>query len=143
MTSTSNWHCVITHLKPCNKWLCYIVLVSSSMLVLGILRDLISHIYNSHLVHTIWRSNPLARWKRIDTTRKQCPISQNMSESRRDKWQKFDRRLTNFCHFGQITANLDIFCLLFVTLDNFLSIILSFITSWFGHVSINSTTVSL
>ena len=35
---------------------------------------------------------------------------------------KIDWKLTNFCHFGQITVNSDIFCQLFVTLDNFLSI---------------------
>ena len=37
--------------------------------------------------------------------------------------KKIDRILTDFCHFGQITVNLNIICQHFVTLDNFLSII--------------------
>ena len=69
----------------------------------------------------------------VSTTRKQCPNWQNMSVSRRDKWEKIDRKLTDFCHFGQIIANSDIICQLSVTLDNFVSIVLSFITSQFGH----------
>ena len=48
-----------------------------------------------------------------------------MSESRRDNLQKIDINLTNFCHFGQITINSDIFCQFSVTLDNFLSIFCS------------------
>ena len=34
-----------------------------------------------------------------------------------------DRKLTDFCHFGQIIVNSDIFCQRSVTLDNFQSII--------------------
>ena len=34
-----------------------------------------------------------------------------------------DRKLTDFCRFGHITVNSDIFCQLFLTLDNFLSIL--------------------
>ena len=41
-----------------------------------------------------------------------------------------DKKLTDVCHFGQNIVNSDIFCQLFVTLDNFLSIyFLSFIMS--------------
>ena len=54
------------------------------------------------------------------TTRKQWSNWQNMSESRRDKWQK---KLTNFCHFGQITVNSDVFCQFYVTMNNLLSIL--------------------
>ena len=39
----------------------------------------------------------------------QWPNWQNMSESRCHKLQKIDRKLTDFCHFGQITVNSDIF----------------------------------
>ena len=35
------------------------------------------------------------------------------------------RKLTDFCHFGQINVNSDIFCQLSVILDNFLSIFCS------------------
>ena len=49
-------------------------------------------------------------------------IDKNMSESRRDKCEIIDRKLTYFCHFGQITFNCDIFCQLTITLDNSLSI---------------------
>jgi hypothetical protein len=48
-----------------------------------------------------------------------------MSESRSPKLRKFDRNLTDFCHFGQIIVNSDIFCQLSVILDNFLSIFCS------------------
>ena len=61
--------------------------------------------------------------------RKQYPNWQNMSEPRRDKWHKIDIFLslwTNYYQFGH-------FCQYF----------LSFITSWFGHVYVNLTTVSL
>ena len=44
-------------------------------------------------------------------------------------YKKIDKKLTEFCHFGQITVNLDILCQLSVTLDNFLSSFLYFITS--------------
>ena len=61
----------------------------------------------------------------IPTTRKHGPIQidRNMSKSRRGKPQKIDKKLTYFCHFGQITVNLDIITQVFVTLDNFLSIL--------------------
>ena len=70
-------------------------------------------------------------------------IDINMFESWRDKWQKIDRKLTNFCHFGQVSVNSDMLCQFSVTLDNFLSIFLSFITSWYEHVPINLGIVSL
>ena len=64
-----------------------------------------------------------SRWV-TSTTRKECPNRQNMSESKRDKWQKkLTENLIDLCHFGQIIVNSDIVCQLFVTLDNFLSII--------------------
>ena len=48
-----------------------------------------------------------------------------MSESRCPKLHNIDRKLADFCHFGQITVNSDIFCQLSVILDNFLSILCS------------------
>ena len=53
-----------------------------------------------------------------------------MSKSRRDKWQKIDRFLslwTNYCQFGHFLSTIYHF-------GQFSINILSFITSWFGHV---------
>ena len=39
-------------------------------------------------------------------------------------YRKLIKKLTDFCHFGQITVNSDILCQLSIILDNFLSIFL-------------------
>ena len=49
---------------------------------------------------------------------KTCP---NQDVINYENW----RKLTNFCHFGQINVNSGIFCQLSITLDNFLSIFCS------------------
>ena len=45
-----------------------------------------------------------------------------MSKSDVINYKKLTKKLTYVFHFGQITVNSNIFCQLFVTLDNFLSI---------------------
>ena len=66
-------------------------------------------------------------------------IDRNMSDSRRDKWQKVDKNLSKVTESWQKMSELTVVCPKWQKYVN----LLSFITSWFGHVYVNSDPIFL